>query len=78
MPTIHNHTVDGDTEALRAFRQLDDEEAKVLLEYVKHHKEADFETTVNGKRMNFKLIRESDGTYHVENEGKEKSSSGWF
>lgn len=82
MPTIHNHTVDGDEDALHAFRQLDEQEAKVLLEYAKHHREADFETTIHAKRMNFKLIRESDGTYKVENEGKEAASSGgksgWF
>lgn len=77
MPTIHNHTVDGDQYGLRVLRQLDDSESDVLFEHAKRHKEADFEGSVEGKRMNFKLKRDSGGSWTVETEGREKKT-GWF
>ncbi|RJO58907.1 hypothetical protein C4546_04890 [Candidatus Parcubacteria bacterium] len=79
MPTIHNHQIDGDSDGLHAIKQLDSEEFEVLFEHAKRHGEANFEGTIKGKRLNFKLIRESDGTHRVESEGKESShTSGWF
>ena len=79
MPTIHNHDIDGDQDGIHALKQLDNEEFQVLYEHAKRHHEASFEGTIHGKRMNFKLIRESDGTHKVESEGKETShTTGWF
>jgi hypothetical protein len=79
MPIIHNHDIDGDQDGLHAVKQLDSEEFQVLYEHAKRHGAADFEGTVHGKRMNFKLVRESDGTHRVESEGKEAShTTGWF
>jgi hypothetical protein len=79
MPTIHNHDIEGDQDGIHALKQLDNEEAQVLFEHAKRHNEAAFEGTIQGKRMNFKLVRESDGTHKVESEGKETShTTGWF
>jgi hypothetical protein len=66
MANIHGHSVDGDDAGQIALRHLDNEEALVLFDYAKHHGEAEFEGMVNGHRLNFTLIRESDGTHRVE------------
>jgi len=79
MPTVHNHDVDGDMDGIHALKQLDPEEFQVLYEHAKRHQEASFEGTIHGRRVNFKLVRNSDGTHTVENEGKESShTTGWF
>jgi len=79
MPTVHNHDIEGDQDGIHALKQLDDEEVQVLFEHAKRHHQAAFEGTIQGKRVNFKLICESDGTHRVENEGRESShTSGWF
>jgi len=78
MSNVHNHEVDGDYESLEALRQLDSKEAEVLFDYAYRKKSADFEGTIKGQRLNFTLSKESDGGYHVEKRGKEKSTGGWF
>ncbi len=76
MANVHGHVVDGEWEAVAALKQLDNEEAKVLFEFARHHGEAEFEGSISGHRKNFTLIREADGSHRVEE--REEKKSGWF
>ncbi len=78
MSMVHNHSVDGDHDSLKALEQLDAHEAEVLFDYAQRKKSTDFEGIIDGHRLNFTLVKESDGAYRVEKRGAEKSSGGWF
>ncbi len=75
--SIHGHPVYCDDYSIREYlRHLDNEEAKVIFEYAKHHGSSAFEYKKGGTRTNA-TMEYDNGAYIIRSEGAESGSS-WF